>query len=75
MTIEEFVKVFAGEFDETPESQFTPTTVYKDLDEWGSLTALGIISMVDEQLEKRITGADLRANKTILDLYNFINSK
>jgi len=75
MTIEEFVKVFAGEFDETPESQFTPTTVYKDLDEWGSLTALGIISMVDEQLEKRITGADLRANKTIEDLFNFVNSK
>lgn len=75
MTIEEFVKAFAAEFDETSEDQFSPTTVYKELDEWGSLVALGIISMVDEQLEKRITGADLRANRTIEELFNYINSK
>lgn len=75
MKIVEFVKAFAAEFDETSEDQFTPDTAYKELNEWGSLVALGIISMVDEQLGKRITGADLRANKTIEDLFNYINSK
>jgi len=75
MTLNQFVKAFASEFDETPEDQFAPTTVFKDLEEWGSLTALSIIAMVDEQMEKRITGADIRASNTIEDLFNIINTK
>ena len=48
---------------------------FKTLEEWGSLTALSIISMVDENMDKTITGADIRASKTIEDLYNLANSK
>jgi acyl carrier protein len=75
MTLDEFVKAFAAEFDETPEDQFKADTEYKTLEEWGSLTALSIISMVDENMDKIITGADLRACNTIEDLYNLANSK
>ena len=75
MTLDEFVKAFAVEFDETPEDQFKAETEFKTLEEWGSLTALSIISMVDENMDKTITGADIRASKTIEDLYNLANSK
>lgn len=75
MTLNEFVTAFAEEFDETPVDQFTPSTDFKGLDEWGSLTALSIIAMVDENLEKRVTGADLRECTTIEDLYNLALSK
>ena len=75
MTLEEFVSAFAAEFDETPEEQFKANTEFKTLEEWGSLTALSIISMVDENMDKTITGADIRASKTIEDLYNLANSK
>lgn len=75
MKLDEFVAAFAAEFDETPEEQFKADTEYKALEEWGSLTALSIISMVDEQLDKTVTGADLRACKTIEDLFNLANSK
>lgn len=75
MTLDEFVKAFAAEFDETPEDQFKADTEFKTLEEWGSLTALSIISMVDEQMDKIITGADIRASKTIEDLFNLANSK
>ena len=75
MTLDEFVEAFAEEFDETPAEQFKADTEYKTLEVWGSLTALSIISMVDEQLDKTITGADLRACKTIEDLFNLANSK
>lgn len=75
MTLEEFVTAFAEEFDETPAESFTPATVYKDLDEWGSLTALSIIALAMEGFEKKITGADLRACNTIEDLYNLIQTK
>lgn len=75
MTLDEFVSAFAAEFDETPEDQFKADTEFKTLEEWGSLTALSIISMVDENMDKIITGADIRASKTIEDLYNLVNSK
>lgn len=75
MTLDEFVKAFAAEFDDTPEEQFTPSTNYRELDEWSSLTALSIISMVDDNEDKTITGADLRSCKTIEELYNLVQSK
>ena len=75
MTLDEFVARFAEEFDETPEEEFKADTVFKDLDEWGSLTALSIISMVDEEYDKRITGADLRSVSTIEELYNLVEAK
>ena len=75
MTLDDFVKAFAAEFDETPEDQFKADTEFKTLEEWGSLTALSIISMVDENMDKTITGADIRASKTIEDLYKLANSK
>lgn len=75
MTLDEFVKKFAAEFDETPVDQFTPSTDFRNLDEWGSLVALSIISMVDEVFAKRITGADIRGAKTIEDLYHIVLAK
>lgn len=75
MTLDEFVKAFAAEFDETPEDQFKADTEFKTFEEWGSLTALSIISMVDENMDKVITGADIRACNTIEELYNLANSK
>lgn len=75
MTLDEFVSAFAAEFDETSEDQFKADTEFKSLDEWSSLTALSIIAMVDEQMDKTITGADIRASRTIGDLFNLANSK
>ena len=75
MTLDEFVSAFAAEFDETPEDQFKADTEFKALNEWSSLTALSIIGMIDEQMDKTITGADIRASKTIEDLFNLANSK
>ncbi len=75
MILDEFVVKFAEEFDETPEEQFTPSTDFKALEEWGSLTALSIVSMVDEEYDKRITGADLRRVTTIEELYHLVESK
>ena len=75
MNIKEFIENFAGEFDETPMEVFTTETDYKSLDEWNSLTALSIISMIDEAYDKTITGADLRNHTTIQELANFVESK
>jgi len=75
MTLDEFVKAFAAEFDETPKDQFKTNTEYKSLNEWGSLTALSIIALAMEVFGKKITGANLRACNTIEDLYILIQNK
>lgn len=75
MNLEEFVQKFAEQFDETPVDQFSTKTIYKNLDEWSSLTVLSIIAMIDEELEIRITGADIRSSETIEDLFLIIQSK
>lgn len=75
MTLEEFVTAFAEEFDDTDMSEFKADTEFKTLDEWSSLVALSIIAMVDEQMDKTITGADIRGSKTIEDLYNLVAAK
>lgn len=74
MDIQEFIDNFAAEFDETPAEAFTPETEYKTLEEWNSLTALSIIAMVDDNYNKTITGANLRENTTIQDLFNYVAS-
>lgn len=75
MTLKEFIEAFAAEFDETPVEDFAAETVFKEMDEWSSLTALSIISMVDDQLDKQLTGADIRSSNTIEDLYNLVMAK
>lgn len=72
MDINEFVRHFAGQFDETPTELFNPKTVYKELEEWNSLTALSVINMLDDECQKTITGAELRACATIEDLYSLV---
>lgn len=75
MELNEFVKAFAAEFDETPIEAFTPETKFRELDEWSSLTALSIIAIVDELFDKRLTGADIRSVNTINELYSLIIKK
>jgi len=74
MELKEFVQSFANEFDETPKDQFTASTVFKDLEEWDSLVSLSIISMVDDELEKEISSADLKKCNNIEDLYNLVSA-
>jgi len=75
MTLDEFVKLFAEQFEDTPGESFNAKTSYRELEEWGSLVALSVIAMVDDEFEKSITGADIRACNTIEDLYNLIQKK
>lgn len=74
-TIEEFVELFAEQFEETDAEMFTPETLFRDLDEWSSLIGLSIIAMVDEEFGVALKSNDFRNVSTISDLYNIVISK
>ena len=74
-TLEEFVALFAEQFDDTDASEFTATTVFHDLDEWSSLIGLSIIAMVDEEFDIALKGDDIRNAVTVEDVYNNVKAK
>ena len=74
-TLEEFVELFAEQFDDTDASEITATTVFHDLDEWSSLIGLSIIAMVDEEFEVPLNANDMTSSVTIEDLYNKVVAK
>ena len=74
-TLDEFVALFAEQFDDTDASEIKSDTVFHELDEWSSLIGLSIIAMVDENFDKSITGADLRSVNTVEELYNLVLAK
>ena len=75
MEIKNFIQHFAEQFDETDINEFTPSTVFHDLDEYSSLVALSIIAMINEEYDVTLKGDDMSAAVTIEDLYNIVKSK
>jgi acyl carrier protein len=75
MEINEFINKFAEIFDDTDASALTPETKFRELDEWSSLTALGLIALADEEFDVDLKGDDVKKSETIGDLFNVIKSK
>ncbi len=75
MEIKEFIEKFAEIFDDTDAAILTPETKFRELDEWSSLSALGVIALADEEFDVELSGAEMRQANTIQELYNLITSK
>lgn len=75
MDIKDFIAEFADQFDDTDASEITPDTDFHELDEWSSLTAMGVIAFVRTNYGKKITGNEIRDCKTVKDLFDLINNK
>lgn len=75
MELEKFTKKFADCFNQTDASLITPQTVFKNLEEWGSMLALIVIAMVDADYGKAITADDLKNAHTIADLFEIVTKK
>ncbi len=75
MELNEFVANFAEQFDETDASEITASTEFHDLEEWSSLTGMGIIALAKTEYGKTITGKELRECETVEDVFNLIASK
>lgn len=75
MEMKEFIKNFADQFEDTELSIFAPETNYRELDEWSSLIALSVLAMIDEEYDVQLKGEEMRATKTIQELFDLVSSK
>lgn len=72
MEIKEFVQNFAEQFDETDAAVFTPELAFRELEEWSSFLALGIMAMIKSEYDVAITADEMRNANTIQELYETI---
>lgn len=75
MEIKEFIENFADQLDETPAEAITPSTVFRDLEEWSSLSALSVLGMIDEEYDVQLKGNEMREANTIQDLFDIVAAK
>ena len=73
--MEEFVKNFANQWDETESDVFTPKCEFHQLEEWSSLIGLAILNMIVKKYGVKVTPAELKGAVTIEDVYNLIQNK
>ena len=73
--MEEFLKNFANQWDETEADVFTPDCVFHDLEEWSSLVGLAILNMIAKKYGVKVTPAELKAAVTVQDVYDLVQSK
>lgn len=75
MELESFIKNFAEQFDDTDITEINANTEFQQLEEWGSLVAMGVIALVRTEYGKAISGSEIRSCKTVEELYNLIQNK
>lgn len=75
MEINEFIEKFADIFDDTDAETLSPDTKFREIDEWSSLTALGVIALADEEFDVELSGIEMRKASTIQELFELISCK
>ena len=69
-TLDEFVALFAEQFDDTDASEIQASTEFHNLEEWSSLIGLSVIAMVDEEYGVTLKGNDIKNANTVQDVFN-----
>ena len=75
MELKEFIERIADQFDDTDISEFVPTTNFKELEEWSSLTALAVLNMIAKKYNVNRKNSDLLEINSIEELFNYVLSK
>jgi acyl carrier protein len=73
--MEDFIKNFANQFDDTEISEFKPKTNFRDLDEWSSLTALAVLNMIEKKYNIIIKADEMKKANTIQELFDLLQLK
>ncbi len=72
MSQEQFIENFLSATDFQVPIEVSMESELRNLPEWDSLAALGVIVMFDMEYQKAITGDDLEKAVSVGDLYNLL---
>jgi acyl carrier protein len=72
MNIESLIQIFQSEFPEVSQ-KFTPETRFREISTWDSLTAMSILTTIEEQFVVVLAEKDFKLMQTIEEVYNHIS--
>jgi len=75
MDIKAFIEIFADQFEDACADDFTPETIYREVEGWTSLVALSVLAMIDEEFDVQLKGEEMKKATTIQQLFDLIQSK
>lgn len=75
MELDEFIKNFAYQFDDTDESEFQAETEFRGLEEWSSLIGMGILNDISKKYGVKLTLADFKSVNTIQELFEMVKTQ
>jgi acyl carrier protein len=74
VTMKDFIENLADQFDDTEITEFNAETIYRDLDEWSSLTALAVLNMMEKKYNVTIKAEEMNKATTIQELFELLQS-
>ena len=75
MELNDFIKNFADQFEDTNPEEFTAEAKFHDFDEWDSLLALAVLNMIEKRYGKKFTFDEMKGCVTVIDLFNLVSKK
>lgn len=75
MELNTFIQNFENQLDDIVPASLNADTIFKNIEEWDSMTALSIIAMVDEEYSIKLTGNEIKQSQTIEDLFYVVKNK
>lgn len=75
MEINDFIKNFADQFDDTDASEITAKTNFRDLEEWSSMIGLSVLNMSEKKYGVTLTFDELKSTNTVQELFDVIANK
>ena len=74
MELNAFIELVKESFDDL-ETTLSPSTPYKQIDEWTSMQALILIAHIDDNLGVVLDADDLKNTTTLEELYLLVEGK
>jgi acyl carrier protein len=73
--IDQFITKFTSQFEDNEEIDVHPTTAFRDLPSWDSLTAMCVQTMIMDDYEVKLSDQELRSMLTVQEIFDFIQNK
>ncbi|HAV12190.1 MAG TPA: acyl carrier protein [Opitutae bacterium] len=75
MSLDQFIEDFEEAVEDVEVGTLSPSTNYRQLEQWDSLSVLTVIAMVDADYDVRLKADDLKGCESLEALFAHIQSK
>ncbi|MCX6235546.1 MAG: acyl carrier protein [Bacteroidetes bacterium] len=75
MKVEDFIIRIEEEFEDLEPGKLKPESNFREIFEWNSINALILIALVKMEYDVVINAEDIRASKTVNDLFGIIKAR